>query len=127
MNCITPPGLSSNRCVRCGSVSHIREAMVKLLARPAVGHPSQVPHNRDGSFEEVAPEGRLNPFLRGHQLPEDLSTCVFWCAVGLGALVKGNPIESVRLSILSTSLRFPFQILFPNRIPMSPSLLFRTC
>ena len=30
------------------------------------------------------------------ELPMDPSTCVFWCAVALGALVKGRPIESVR-------------------------------
>ncbi|CAM9879849.1 unnamed protein product [Ectocarpus sp. 13 AM-2016] len=29
------------------------------------------------------------------QLPMDPSTCIFWCTVALGALVKGSPLESV--------------------------------
>lgn len=32
---------------------------------------------------------------RGGGLRMDPSTCVFWSAVALGALVKGSPIESV--------------------------------
>ena len=70
--------------------------MVKILILPAAGQPSQAPHERHESFDDMAPEDILNPSLRGHQLPKDLSTCIFWCAVALGALVKGNPIESVR-------------------------------
>ena len=92
----TSPNPSSTLCFRCCSVSHIREAIVKMLARPAFGQPSQVPDDRDDSHAAVLPEDSLNPSLRGHQLPKDLSTCVLWCAVGLGALVKGNPVESVR-------------------------------
>ena len=44
---------------------------------------------------------RENLSLGGKQLPMDPSTCIFWCAVALGALVKGNPIESVRDSCIS--------------------------
>lgn len=39
-------------------------------------------------------EGFDNRF-GGYELPTDPSTCVFWCAVALGSLVKGSPIESV--------------------------------
>ncbi|CAB1108560.1 unnamed protein product [Ectocarpus sp. CCAP 1310/34] len=30
----------------------------------------------------------------GHQIPMNPSSCTFWCAIALGALVKGRPIES---------------------------------
>lgn len=66
------------------------------MARPGIGRPSQVSQDREDSFDSVAPEDSLDPSVRGHRLPKDLSTCVFWCAVGMGALVKGKPIETVR-------------------------------
>ncbi|CAM9646751.1 unnamed protein product, partial [Ectocarpus sp. 8 AP-2014] len=46
-------------------------------------------------FEAVAPAGDLSKISAGKQLAMDPSACTFWCAVALGALVKGSPIESV--------------------------------
>lgn len=40
-------------------------------------------------------DGDRGRALVGGQPPVDPSTCTFWCAVGIGALVKGRPIESV--------------------------------
>jgi len=31
----------------------------------------------------------------GRRLPMDPSSCIFWCAVAVGALVRGSPIETV--------------------------------
>ena len=39
-----------------------------------------------------------NAFGGGKELPMNPSTCMFWCAVGLGALVRGSPIESVSVA-----------------------------
>lgn len=36
--------------------------------------------------------------LRANHLLKDPSFCTFWCAVALGALAKGIPVESVRLA-----------------------------
>lgn len=97
------------------SASAIREAIVKILARPAFGQPSQEPHDRDDSLDAILLEDSLNPSLRGHQLPKDPTTCVFWCAVALGALVKGNPIESVRTRSNQVSRSFKsFWVHFPS-------------
>lgn len=71
--------------------------MVKILVRPAIVQPLQESHERGDSIDAITPEYGVNPSLTGEDLPEDLSTCVFWSAVGLGAIVKGNPIESVRM------------------------------
>ena len=84
-----------------------------LARRPGVGQPSQAArnHRRDESFDEIAPEDSLNLSLRRErELPDGLSACIFWSAVGLGAVVKGNPIESVRiiLPIAFVSLSFKF-------------------
>lgn len=79
--------------------SQIREAMVKMLScPPAVGQPPpQALPARGGPFDQLVPRGGLNASsVGGRQFPKDLSTCVFWSSVGLGALVKGNPVESVR-------------------------------
>ena len=79
--------------------SQIREAMVKMLSSPpAVGQPPpQALPARGGPFDQLVPRGGLNASsVGGRQFPKDLSTCVFWSSVGLGALVKGNPVESVR-------------------------------
>ena len=69
------------------------------MARGEIRRPSGVLHDDDeaaGAFEETA--DRENLKLRGKQPHMDPSTCIFWCAVALGALVKGNPIESVSSS-----------------------------
>lgn len=36
------------------------------------------------------------------QLPKDPSFCTFWCAVAMGALAKGSPIESVSSNRLAS-------------------------
>eukprot|EP00752_Nemacystus_decipiens_P005048 g4584.t1 len=69
--------------------SHIRATMVKIM----VNHASRQPSAFEGGDAET--DGRLDAMMRRGELPVSPSTCVFWCAVALGALVRGNPVESV--------------------------------
>ena len=82
-------------------ISHIRETMVDIMARRQIRRPSDVLHDCDeaaGAFDETAKRSDLSAGSREKQIPIEPPTCVFWCAVALGALVRGNPIESVRIS-----------------------------
>ena len=40
--------------------------------------------------------GDVDEGARGSSLFVDPSICTFWCAVAIGALVTGRPVESVR-------------------------------
>ncbi|CAM9491799.1 unnamed protein product [Ectocarpus sp. 4 AP-2014] len=78
--------------------SHIRETMVKIMLPPTSSQ--QLVFGDDCGegghyFEAVARGGDLSKTSAGNQLPMDPSACTFWCAVALGALAKGSPIESV--------------------------------
>ncbi|CAN0364964.1 unnamed protein product [Ectocarpus sp. 6 AP-2014] len=77
--------------------SHIRETMVKVMTSPA-------PLPQSASGADCDAEGHLDAIARGaewikaserNQLPMDPSTCTFWCAIALGALAKGSPIDTV--------------------------------
>ncbi|CAM9743441.1 unnamed protein product [Ectocarpus sp. 6 AP-2014] len=78
--------------------SHIRETMVKIMLPPTSSKQS-VSGDDCGEgghyFEAVARGGDLSETSAGNRLPMDPSACTFWCAVALGALAKGSPIESV--------------------------------
>ncbi|CAN0090205.1 unnamed protein product [Ectocarpus sp. 4 AP-2014] len=76
------------------SQSHIRETMVKIMTSPASLQQSAV----GGACGEVGSMVRApcgNKASEEPQLPMDPSTCTFWCAIALGALAKGCPVESV--------------------------------
>ncbi|CAM9883013.1 unnamed protein product, partial [Ectocarpus sp. 12 AP-2014] len=78
--------------------SHIRETMVTIMLPPASSQQSVFGDDCDERghyFEAVAQGGDLSKISAQNQLPMDPSACTFWCAVALGALVKGSPIESV--------------------------------
>ncbi|CAM9742317.1 unnamed protein product [Ectocarpus sp. 6 AP-2014] len=78
--------------------SQIRETMVTIMLPRASSQQSVFGDDCDEGghyFEAVAPGGDLSKTLARNQLPMDPSACTFWCAVALGALVKGSPIESV--------------------------------
>eukprot|EP00752_Nemacystus_decipiens_P008860 g7906.t1 len=79
--------------------SHIRETMVKIMLAPVSRRQADlgVAGGGAGQADAVAigmESGNINP-LGGKELPMNSSTCMFWCAVALGALVKGSPFESV--------------------------------
>ena len=94
------------------TISQIRETMVKMMARPAeIGQPlGGVWHDcsdaAGGAPDAIATGGNLSTAPGGKQLPVDPPTCIFWCAVALGALVKGYPLESVRSSPRCTSIYY---------------------
>lgn len=75
-------------------VSEIRESMVKMmttLRRSAVGGD----FGEQRRFDAIVRGADWSKVLEGHQIPMNPSRCTFWCAIALGALVKGHPIESV--------------------------------
>lgn len=55
-----------------------------------------------GRVHTIGRKDSASTALEGNQLPMDPPTCTFWCAVALGALVKGTPVDSVRSSMLAT-------------------------
>lgn len=82
--------------------SHIRETMVKIMTSPAPLQQSDV----WGACGEVGSMARAPSWGKASDeslLPMDPSTCTFWCAIALGALAKGSPVESVRLLLRSVS------------------------
>ncbi|CAM9393671.1 unnamed protein product [Ectocarpus fasciculatus] len=74
--------------------SHIRGAMVRMMTRSNeqqhLGETHESPEQ--GRLGVIATEGGIGA---GHQLSIGPSACTFWCAVGIGALVKGTPVERV--------------------------------
>ncbi|CAB1109300.1 unnamed protein product [Ectocarpus sp. CCAP 1310/34] len=76
------------------SRSHIRGAMVRMMARSTAQHQPGARHNspEQSQFGDTFTEDGITP---GNQLLTGPSCCTFWCAVGMGALAKGSPVESV--------------------------------
>lgn len=72
--------------------------MVNILAAPVASHPSDaiLQWVKQGQLCNDEAEGSVSTDSGQNQLPMDPSTCIFWSAVGLGALVKGNPVQLVR-------------------------------
>ncbi|CAM9174833.1 unnamed protein product [Ectocarpus sp. 4 AP-2014] len=74
--------------------SHIRGEMVRMMTL------STTPH-RPGASHDSPGQGQLGAIFTedgittGNQLSAGPSACTFWCAVGVGALVRGSPVESV--------------------------------
>ncbi|CAM9343803.1 unnamed protein product [Ectocarpus sp. 12 AP-2014] len=74
--------------------SHIRGEMVRMMTlstapnRPGASHDSP----EQGQFGTIFSKDGITT---GNRLSTGPSACTFWCAVGVGALVKGSPVESV--------------------------------
>ncbi|CAM9112194.1 unnamed protein product [Ectocarpus sp. 13 AM-2016] len=76
--------------------SHIRETMVNIMVSPAIQQPFVGgDFGAEGPFDSIAEGVEWSKTSGGHQLPMNPSTCTFWCAIALGALAKGSPLESV--------------------------------
>ncbi|CAM9928714.1 unnamed protein product [Ectocarpus sp. 12 AP-2014] len=74
--------------------SHIRETMVKMMVTPSPLQKSAF--GRDCDEDDVlVRKGDFWMLSAQNQLDTGPSTCAFWCAVALGALVKGGPVPSV--------------------------------
>eukprot|EP00903_Cladosiphon_okamuranus_P015538 g14344.t1 len=72
--------------------SLIRETMVNIMVRPAIRRRT----DDDGDDDATARGGSLMAAFGENKLSMDPSICKFWCAVALGALAKGYPIESTK-------------------------------
>lgn len=85
--------------------SHIRESMVRIMVIPDPRHQSPFGNNRgeDWQLDGIAGRVECGKAMGGTDLPMDPSTCVFWCAVALGALVRGSPLESVSMAMSECS------------------------
>ncbi|CBN75412.1 hypothetical protein Esi_0093_0058 [Ectocarpus siliculosus] len=74
--------------------SHIRGTMMRMMAHSAAQYQPGARHDSpdQGQFGAIFTEDGITT---GNQLSTGPSACTFWCAVGVGALVKGSPVESV--------------------------------
>ncbi|CAM9336970.1 unnamed protein product, partial [Hapterophycus canaliculatus] len=72
--------------------SDIRETIMKIILPYTLQH-SAVGHDcsEDDIPDTLIPEGGVGDTSR----PVDPSACTFWCAVAMGALAEGRPIEAV--------------------------------
>ncbi|CAM9689429.1 unnamed protein product [Ectocarpus sp. 6 AP-2014] len=78
------------------TTSHIRETMVKIMTPPSSLQQSAVGAD-ERSVDTNAPGANWIKASERNQPFMDPSTCTFWCAIALGALAKGSPIESASL------------------------------
>ncbi|CAM9393289.1 unnamed protein product, partial [Hapterophycus canaliculatus] len=79
--------------------SQIRETVVKIMAPDVPRRKADFgnDYHVDGGQLSARDVGSTFGNLFGtKQLPKDPSFCTFWCAVAVGALSKGSPIESVK-------------------------------
>ncbi|CAN0100861.1 unnamed protein product, partial [Ectocarpus sp. 12 AP-2014] len=77
--------------------SHIRETMVKMMTAPAPLQQPPIAGNWDEEtrFSEIERGVNCSKASDVNQLPMNPQSCTFWCAIALGAVAKGNPVESV--------------------------------
>lgn len=71
--------------------SNIRETMVNLMVTPG----AVFNYAEAGELGATAPAKAVGTVVG----LLDPSTCIFWCAVGLGAVLKGSPVESVSRTV----------------------------
>ncbi|CAM9554408.1 unnamed protein product [Ectocarpus sp. 4 AP-2014] len=73
----------------------VRETMVTLMMSPtrqqAIGMRDC---DADENFDALVLEDRVGSTWEGDDLPK---ACTFWCAIAIGALAKGHPIESTAI------------------------------
>ncbi|CAM9567655.1 unnamed protein product [Ectocarpus fasciculatus] len=75
--------------------SHIRGEMVRMMALPTAPHRPGASHDSTEQCQFGATPTDDDGITTGNQHTAGPSACTFWCAVGVGALVKGSPVESV--------------------------------
>ena len=71
--------------------------MVKIMLASDSRHHSPFGDDHGDGWEVagIAERDTFRQSLTGRDSPMNSSTCMFWCAVALGALVKGSPLQSV--------------------------------
>ncbi|CAB1096251.1 unnamed protein product [Ectocarpus sp. CCAP 1310/34] len=74
--------------------SHIRGEMVRMMTLSTAPHQLGASYDspEQCQFDAILTEDGITT---GSQLSTGPSACTFWCAVGVGALVNGSPVELV--------------------------------
>lgn len=77
--------------------SHIRESMVQIMVTPDPRQQSllEADHSKDWQLRGMTATKACRVPLEGGDTPMNPSACIFWCAVALGALIRGSPIHAV--------------------------------
>lgn len=76
--------------------------------------------DEEGRFRALDPGSTFGNVCGMDHFPKDASMCTFWCAVAVGALAKGTPIDSVsgstlhRTSWVVVANRMELDCLFPS-------------
>lgn len=93
-----PPGPPRLHDIRRDVFSHIRETMMRLMVPSAPRQQSSTGdvHGVHEHFDAIDRGDFFCDSLGERHISEGPSACVFWCAVAMGALVKGSSLESVR-------------------------------
>lgn len=92
--------MTDAKCKKTTFPTHrnVREAMFKILISTRL----REEHRGRKVGKTVAPDGWVQAGGHGKKdqkvmdLRVDPSTCIFWCAVAIGGLVQGRPIDMVR-------------------------------
>lgn len=95
--------------------SNVRKAIVQLMTAP-ISTPRQrqqppIPGCRSASFDvpkrgvAALPAKDVVEPNREARGDVDASTCMFWCAVAIGALVRGRPVDSLVREVKPAHLR----------------------
>ena len=90
------------------SASRIRESMVKIMVtsdsreQPTVGDGC----GEGSRLDAIMGRGEFHNATTEENVLMDPSTCVFWCAVALGALVRGSPVEMVSTAVVGSPATF---------------------
>lgn len=98
--------------------SGIRESMVKIMLAPD-------PRQQSPFGEDHGDDWQLDG-IAGRGAPMGPSTCIFWGAVALGALVRGSPLQSVSRMFLNvrTTTRMESYHWRNSVVYLSASLLY---
>ncbi|CAM9737968.1 unnamed protein product [Ectocarpus fasciculatus] len=75
--------------------SHIRREMVRMMALSTAPHQLGAPHDSTEQLQFGTIPTDNDSITTGNQPSAGPSACTFWCAIGVGALVQGSPVESV--------------------------------
>ncbi|CAM9645579.1 unnamed protein product, partial [Ectocarpus sp. 13 AM-2016] len=77
--------------------SHIRETMVETMTAPAPLQQPAIAGNWDEEtrFSEIERGVNCSKASDVNQFRINPQSCTFWCAIALGAVAKGHPVESV--------------------------------
>ena len=88
--------------------SLIRGSMVKIMMTP---DPRQRRAAGDGGGEgwqvDHIEAGGVHNASKAGVIPKEPSTCVFWCAVALGALARGSPLQTVSVVLVGRPDKVP--------------------